>query len=204
MHEKPYGRHLDVMGLMRKSLIRYGLLPALALGGWCGPVRASARPPIACVVPVAQTQRSGQAPAANDSDGQTVPGEEGLSLSDQIVRDVMEPLRLGMEAQNLQLVLSVFDKKELTGYSDLQGQLRVFFHQYDEVRFRYRILQVTADKGQGSATAELEMDALPYELTQVPSRRSVQMRFQLKLEPKGWKVTGFSPAGFFAVDYVSK
>jgi hypothetical protein len=36
---------------------------------------------------------------------------------------------------------------------------------------------------------------------QVPVRRSVQMRFQLKLEPKGWKVTGFSPADFFGPEY---
>jgi len=45
------------------------------------------------------------------------------------------------------------------------------------------------------------MDALPYQEMQVPVRRSVQMRLQLKLGPKGWKVTGFSPAGFFGPEF---
>ena len=126
---------------------------------------------------------------------------EGPTLGEQVSKDVLEPLRIGIEAQNIQKVLSVFDQKELNSYADLQGQLNAFFHLYAETRFRYQLLQVEADKDRGSATAEVEMDALPYQEMQVPVRRSVQMRFQLKLEPKGWKVTGFSPAGFFGAEF---
>lgn len=142
------------------------------------------------------TQESSPAP-----DAQSPTNAEGLSLSDQVSKDVLEPLRIGIEAQNRQKVLSVFDQKELNSYAELQGQLNAFFQQFSEVRFRYQLLQVEADKDHGSATAEVEMDALPYQEMQVPVRRSVQMRFQLKLEPKGWKVTGFSPAGFFGVEF---
>ena len=135
---------------------------------------------------------------------QNPPADQGLTLSDQVVQQILEPLQMGMQTQNIQLVLSLFDKKELNSYSDLQGQLLAFFQQFDEVNFRYRLLQVTADKEHGSATAEMEMDALPYGLTQVPVRRSVQMRLQLKLGSKGWKIAGFTPSDFFNVEYSQK
>ena len=174
------------MNLMRRSLIGFGLLCAVMSGAaWAGlPAvgQEAAQPP----------SGSGERPP---------PAEQRLSLSDRVIRDVLEPLRMGLETQNIQMVLSVFDKKELSGYADLQGQLSALYHQYDEVRFRYQIMQVTADAGRGSATAEVEMDALPYQPTSVPARRSAQMRFQLKLVGKTWKVGGFSPADFFGIGF---
>ncbi|MGO9304290.1 MAG: hypothetical protein ACLP3R_11500 [Candidatus Korobacteraceae bacterium] len=122
-------------------------------------------------------------------------------MGEQVSKDVLEPLRIGLEAQNMQKALSVFDQKELNSYAELQGQLNAFFQLYAQVRFRYQLLQVEADKDRGSATADIAMDALPYQEMQVPVRRSVQMRFQLKLGPKGWKVAGFSPSGFFGPEF---
>lgn len=125
----------------------------------------------------------------------------GLSLTDQVVQQVLEPLKTGLQTQNIQLLMSLFDKEEQNGYSDLQGQLQAFFQVFDQVDFRCQLLQATADKGRGSATVDMQMDALPYEPTHVPERRSVQMRLQLKLGPKGWKIAGFTPSDFFNVDY---
>jgi len=180
------------MNLMPRPLIRFGLLWAVVWGAAFAGLPAvgqdSAQPPSA--------EASGA--AAGD---QTAAPEQRLTLSDRVIRDVLEPLRMGMETQNIQLVLSIFDKKELSSYADLQGQLAAFFHQYDEVRFRYQIKQVTADAGRGWAIADVEMDALPYEPTAVPARRSAQMRFQLKLAGKTWKVGGFSPADFFSIGF---
>lgn len=139
-------------------------------------------------VPVARAQQAAQ-------------GNQPLTLNDLVVKQVLEPLQTGMQNQNIQLVLSVFDQKELTGYSDLQGQLQAFFQVFDEVNFRYQLLQVTADKGRGSATVDMQMDALPYESGYIPERRSVQMHLQLKLGTKGWKIAGFTPSDFFTVDY---
>ncbi|HUK74020.1 MAG TPA: hypothetical protein VLV47_00930 [Candidatus Bathyarchaeia archaeon] len=130
-----------------------------------------------------------------------VPAAGAPTVSDQVIQQVLEPLRLGMHTQNIQLVLSVFDKKELDSYSNLQGQLRAFFQQFSEVNLRYQLLQVTAENGRGSATVEMQMDALPYEPTEIAARRSVQMRLQLMLGPKAWKIAGFTPADFFDVNY---
>ena len=135
---------------------------------------------------------------------QAAPAGQDTDVSDQVIQQVLEPLRLGMQTHNIQLVLSVFDKKELDSYSNLQAQLRAFFQQFSEVNLRYQLLQVTAENGRGSLTVEMQMDALPFEATQIARRRSVQMRLQLKLGPKGWKIAGFTPSDFFNVEYSAK
>jgi hypothetical protein len=188
-----------MIDLMRRPLIRCALLAVLIpAAGLLSAAEAALDIPL-----VPGQQQSGQAQSAPDSDQpNTAPDQgPGLTLTEQLIRDVFQPLQNGMQTHNVQMVLSIFDKKELTGWADLQGQLNAFFHQYDAVNFRYQVLQVTADKDRGSATAEIEMDALPYNFGQVPSRRSVQMRFQIKLGGKGWKVSGFSPADFFSVGF---
>lgn len=178
---------------MRRSIITNGLFICLILGGYLIPNAAC------------QTAADKQQPDAQsdtrDSKAQNGADAQPLTVSDEVIREVLEPLRQGMVTQNLQMVMSVFDQKEFSDYSDLEGELRAFFEQTSEVRFRYQILQVAANKNRGSLTADMEMDTLPYEFTTLPTRRSVQMRFQLALEAKGWKVTAFTPSDFFNVDF---
>lgn len=192
------------MDLMRDRLVCCMLCLGLPTGVACKSLVTSVQLRIVPLVALAQQQQqqpTAETPAANASEQQSPSGKQELSLSDQVIKDVLAPLSTGLQTQNIQLILSIFDSKELENYSDLQGQLRAFFHQYDQVNFRYQLLQVTADQDQGSATVDLDMDALPYELTQVPSRRNAQMRFKLRLEAKGWKVTSFSPSDFFNVEF---
>jgi hypothetical protein len=129
-----------------------------------------------------------------------VPGsdEDELDLSDQVIRDVLGPLRRGMQGHNLYQVLATFDQQGTPDYAKVRDQLRAFFYHYDEIRFHYQLLQVTSDKDQGSAVADIQIDVTPSDLSQATLRRETQMRFRLKLEPKGWKLVGFSPADFFA------
>ena len=123
------------------------------------------------------------------------------SVGDDVIQQVLEPLKTGLETQNIQLILSVFDKQELNSYSQLQGQLRAFYQQFDQVNFRYQLLQVSSEKDRATAVVDVQMDALPYDTTQVPVRRSAQMRLELKRSGKGWKIAGFAPADFFSVEY---
>jgi hypothetical protein len=148
-----------------------------------------------------------RAPQQSQSPAQPTPeakpgaeDQQPLNLSDEIIQQVLEPLRTGLETQDIDQVLSVFDRQEMPSYTHLRGQLKAFFDQFNEVNFRYQILQATADKDHASATAEIDMDALPYGATVVPSRRSVQMRFRLKQESKGWKIVSFTPSDFFSVN----
>lgn len=185
---------------MRKLRLYSASLLVLLLGAMCNILHA-ATPPLGSPAPQQQAP-STQALSAHGQDD-SAPAEK-LSLSDELIQQVLEPLRAGMETQNPKLFLSIFDKRELTGYSDLQGQLHAFFRQYAEIRFRYQILQATADDDHASATAEIEMDAAPYSVAAISIRRSVQMRFELKREPKGWKIGQFSPSDFFSLDYSSQ
>jgi hypothetical protein len=139
-----------------------------------------------------------QQPPAPEPDLAQPPSEEKLDLSDQVIRDVFRPLQRGMEGHNPYQVLAIFDQQGTPDYVQVRDQLRAFFDQYDAIRFRYQLLQVTSDKNGGSAVAEIEMEATPVEPSQVTLRRDTQMRFRLTLGRKGWRLVGFAPADFFA------
>ncbi len=152
---------------------------------------------------LAAVPQSPQSPAVTPKAAPAPTGDDTLSLADQLIQGVLEPLRTGLETQNLKQVLSIFDRNEAET-ADLQQQLQAFFRQYDQVRFRYQLLQATSDKDHATATAELDMDAMPYQESLIPARRSVQMRFRLKQEAKGWKIVGFTPADFFSLSNFSR
>jgi len=120
-----------------------------------------------------------------------------LTLTEQVIRDVLEPLQRGIEEQNLSRVLKLFDQQETPGYAHLHDQLRAFFSHYEAVRFRYKVLQVTSEQDHGFAIAEIDMAATPEDETQLAVQRSTQMHFEMKLGGKGWKLIGFRPGDFF-------
>lgn len=126
------------------------------------------------------------------------PPAEKLDLNDQVIRDVFGPLQRGMEGHNPYQVLALFDQQQTPDYAQVRDQLRAFFAQYDAIRFRYQLLQVTSDEHGGSAVAEIEMEATPADPSQIIVRRATQMRFRLTPGRKGWRLVGFSPADFFA------
>jgi len=167
----------------------------IVLAAMCNVLHAST-----ATASVPQQQQSQAAASGTTASSDTASSDEKLTLSDQIVQDVLEPLRTGVETQNIKQILSVFDKPEFSGYGDLEQQLRAFYRQYEQVNFRYQILQAAIEKDHASATAEIDMDAMPYTVTEIPARRSVQMRFQLKQDGKSWKIVGFSPSNFFSLD----
>ena len=171
------------------------LLPLFLLGGFCAGLPSAPLAERGSLSPSDQ-QQSGQPTAAPDSTP-AASAEQKLNFSEQVIQDVLEPLRKGVSVQNINQIMSVFDKG-MPGYAVLQQQFNAFFQLYSEVNFHYQILQVRADKDHGSATAEIEMDALPYEVSQIPVRRSVQMRFKLKQTANSWKIAEFTPADFFS------
>jgi hypothetical protein len=124
-------------------------------------------------------------------------GPQPLTLTEQVIRDVLEPLQRGIEEHNPAQVLGVFDPEETPDYARLRDHMRAFFSQYETICFRYKVLQVTSEKDHGSAIAEVDMAATPMDETKVDVQRSAQMSFQLKLGDKGWKLVGFKPSDFF-------
>ncbi len=125
------------------------------------------------------------------------PDPQPFDLSEEVVRDVLTNLQLGMETHELDRVLEIFDPQNMKDYSQFREQMVAFFHRYDSVKFRYQLLQVVSDKDSGFAIADIDMDADPRDLLPTPQRRSTQMRFEMKRLPKGWKVVALRPADFF-------
>jgi hypothetical protein len=138
-----------------------------------------------------------QAPAS-EQDESSVSGPQPLTLTEQVIRDVLEPLQRGIDEHSLTQVLAVFDPQETPDYAQLRDQLRAFFYQYEAVHFRYKVLQVTSEKDHGFAVAEIDMAATPADQTQLTVPRTTQMRLQMKLGTKGWKLVGLKPNDFFA------
>ena len=122
---------------------------------------------------------------------------QSLDLSDEVVRDVLTNLQVGIETHDLTRVLAIFDPQNMQDYAQFRDQMVAFFRRYDSVKFRYQLLQVTADKDSGFAIADIDMDADPSDILPTPQRRSTQMRFQMKRGLKGWKVVALRPADFF-------
>ena len=143
-----------------------------------------------------------QPPAQSPTESQSVepppsPPESSLDLSDEVVRDVLSSFQRGFETHNLEKVLDVFAPQDMPDYAQFRDQIVAFFRLHESVKLRYQLLQVTSDKDLGFATADIEMEGDPLDTLPTPQRRSTQMRFQLKREPKGWKIVGLRPSDFF-------
>ncbi len=137
-------------------------------------------------------------PPPPGQEGPDTSGQQSLTLTEKVIRDILEPLQRGIEEHNVNQVLAVFDEQDTPDYAELRDQMRAFFSQNEPVRFRYKVLQVTAEKDRGFAIAEIDMAATPLDVTKLPVQRSTQMRFQIKLGAKGWKLVGFKPSDFFS------
>ena len=123
--------------------------------------------------------------------------QQPLTVTEQVIQDVLRPLERGIEQHSLPQILAVFDPEDTPDYAQLRDQMRAFLTQYESVRFRYKVLQVTSEKDEGFAIADIDMAATPADDTKFPVQRTTQMRFQMKLADKGWKLVGFKPADFF-------
>src|SRR5271157_3968189 len=153
---------------------------------------------VAGCVGMAQIIGQAQQAPAPDQDQPNQSGQQPLTLTEQVIRDVLQPLQRGIEEHSPAQVLAIFDDRETPDYAQLRDQIRAFFSQYEAVRFRYKVLQVTSERDYGFAIAEIDMAATPADETQLAVQRTTQMRFQMKLGAKGWKLVGFKPSDFFA------
>jgi hypothetical protein len=149
-------------------------------------------------VPGLAQQSSAASPEQANAKPGPAAGRQALDLQDLVARDVLEPLRDGIQTQNPGEVLAVFDAEAIPEFPQLRDQIRAFLDSYAVLRFRYKILQATSDRNGATVTCETDLDATPRDPADVPMRRSRQLRLQLKPTEKGWRISAFSPKDFFA------
>lgn len=130
---------------------------------------------------------------------QPIDAQSSTDLSDEVIKDVLSDFQRGFETHNLDKVLSVFDAAAMPGFAQFRDQMVAYFRLHESFNLRYQLLQVTADNGRGTATADIEMDDDPLDTLPTPKRRSTQMRFLIKRTPKGWRIIGLRPMEFFGV-----
>ena len=203
MHKSPVSGHAETLLGPYQTRLR-GPFRA----GRIAPPRAISRSLLAfaCIL-VLQTAgvlaQDRQPPSESTTQSQSAepspsPPNSSFDLSDEVVRDVLSAFQRGFETQNLEKLLEVFAPQDMPDFPQFRDQMVAFFRLHQSVKLRYQLLQVAADKDLGFATADIEMDEDPLDTLPTPKRRSTQMRFQLKREPKGWKIIGLRPADFFA------
>src|SRR5215469_4867234 len=142
----------------------------------------------------AQSSATNQAqPPASSS----ASADQPFDLADEVARDVLTGFQRGVEDHSLSRVLSVFDAQDMTDYDDFREQMAAFFRAHDNIKFRYQLLQVSADKDAGLAIADVEMDPEPRGILPTERRQSTQMRFELKRTPAGWRAISLKPMDFF-------
>ena len=95
----------------------------------------------------ATARRPGAASPAPEQEQPNASGPQPLTLTEQVIRDVLEPLQRGIEEHDVAQVLAVFDQQETPDYAQFRDQMRAFFSQNETVRFRYKVLQVTVGEG---------------------------------------------------------
>ena len=147
------------------------------------------------LVPAFAQQANPAPPAKAEA---TQAAQPALDLQEAVSADVLEPLRAGIESLNLKQTLSVFDPATVPDFPDLRDRIKAFLDAYTAFQFRYKILQSSSDDHHASMTCEFDLDATPLDGGQVSARRSTQMRLQLTLTPKGWRISSFTPTDFFA------
>jgi ketosteroid isomerase-like protein len=121
-----------------------------------------------------------------------------FDLSDEVVRDVLTNFQRAIETRTFDRLLDTFDRDSMKDFPEVRDQFAAFFNLHDNIKFRYQLLQATADKGIAFATADIDMEAQPADDLPTEQRRSTQMRFQMKQTPKGWRIIGIKPMDFFS------
>jgi hypothetical protein len=149
------------------------------------------------IAPVFAQQRQPAPPGAVEQEP-TQTAQQPLDLQEAAAADVLEPLRAGIEGRNWKQILSVFDPATVPDFPNLRDRIRAFLDAYTAFQFRYKILQASSDGHHASMICEFDLDATPLDEGKVSARRSTQMRLQLTLTPKGWRISAFAPADFFA------
>ena len=125
------------------------------------------------------------------------PLDTSAVFNERIANDVLGQIRDGLEGHSRRLMLSAFDSDKMDGYLSFEDQIDAFFERYDSFRVRFRISNVTVEGTKGVVLVDTEMEETPRGGAQ-PQRKRAQLRFELELGRKGWRVVDFRDRGFFS------
>ena len=125
------------------------------------------------------------------------PVDTSAVFNERIANDVLGQIRDGLEGHSRRLMLSAFDSDKMDGYLSFEDQIDAFFERYEAFRVRFRISNVTVEGTKGVVLVDTEMEETPRGGA-APQRKRAQLRFELELGRKGWRIVDFRDRGFFS------
>jgi hypothetical protein len=118
-------------------------------------------------------------------------------FNERVANDVLGQIRDGLEGHSRRLMLSAFDSDKMDGYLFFEDQIDAFFNRYEGFRVHFRIANVTIEGPKGVVLVDAELEEIPA-TGGSPQRKRTQLRFELEMGRKGWRVVDFRDRGFFS------
>jgi len=118
-------------------------------------------------------------------------------FNERVANDVLGQIRDGLEGHSRRLMLSAFDSDKMDGYLSFEDQIDAFFNRYEGFRVHFRIANVTVEGTKGVVLVDADLEEIPA-AGGSPQRKRSQLRFELEMGRKGWRVVDFRDRGFFS------
>jgi hypothetical protein len=123
--------------------------------------------------------------------------DAGTVFNERVANDVLGQIRDGLEGHSRRLMLSAFDSDKMDGYLSFEDQIDAFFNRYEGFRVHFRIANVTVEGPKGVVLVDAELEQIPA-TGGAAQRKHSQLRFELEMGRKGWRVVDFRDRGFFS------
>jgi hypothetical protein len=123
--------------------------------------------------------------------------DAGTVFNERVANDVLGQIRDGLEGHSRRLMLSAFDSDKMDGYLTFEDQIDAFFNRYEGFRVHFRIANVTVEGPKGVVLVDAELEEIPA-TGGAAQRKRTQLRFELEMGRKGWRVVDFRDRGFFS------
>ena len=131
------------------------------------------------------------------SSGQQDVLDTGKVFNTRVANDVLGQIRDGLEGHSRRLMLSAFDSDKMDGYLTFEDQIESYFNRYSAFRVRFQIANVSVEGTKGVVLVNTELEQTP-DNGGTPQRKRGQLRFELEMGKKGWKVVDFRDRSFFS------
>jgi hypothetical protein len=116
---------------------------------------------------------------------------------ERIANDVIGTVRDGLEGHSMRTMLSAFDGDKMDGYLSFEDQIENYFHRYEAFRVHFRVANVAIEGTKGVILVDAQLEQTPANGGN-PARKSSQLRFEIELGKKGWRITDVRDRNFFS------
>ena len=113
--------------------------------------------------------------------------------SDAVADVLLSRLAQGFVRRNPKLLLSAFDPKNFTGYSQFADRMRARLGQQDAFRAYFRILDRAPQDSRATVEVELQIEQDYTDSARPSSRSAGQARFTLERTAAGWRIVDVKP-----------